>query len=113
VIDTETLPQTDRTPFARLDWRRIDERCAELGAHTHDERAERLGVGRASLFRWRAGTQDIGLRRAAEMAAAVGLHLREILLIAPPGSPPPSPPPPQPDRPPGPSTPPPPPGPRP
>lgn len=94
---------------ARLNFAKIDARCAELGANTGEERARLLDTGRVSLWRWRSGRADIGIDRAARLAERIGLSLEDITLEDPK---PPSPPPPQPRPPAGPGTPAPPPGPK-
>lgn len=92
-----------------LNFEVIDRRCAELGATTDAERAERLGTTASSLSRWRRGVMDITLDRAAQIAANIGLTLTEIVAENPK---PPSPPPPGPKPPAGPGSPKPPAGPR-
>lgn len=91
-----------------LDWDKIDQRCAELGAETTAAKARLLGAGRAQIYRWRDGTNDIGLARAADIARRLGFDLVDIVAMAnPPSKPPQGPRPPA-----GPQTPPPPAGPK-
>lgn len=93
-----TVGETGETVL--LDWELIDRECSARNARTGAERAELLGVGRASLYRWQAGN-DMGLRQAMKIAERLGLTLADILAV-PDGPRPPA----------GPQTPPPPPGPK-
>jgi hypothetical protein len=78
VLDTHPSSEPE-TATVRLDWQLIDARCVELGATTGAERALLLGAGRAQLYRWRHGTNDIGLARAGGVAARLGLALTDII----------------------------------
>lgn len=78
-------PETAETP--QLDWDLIDRLCANRGATTGTERAEMLGVGRASLYRWRDGA-PMTLANAAKIAARLGLALPDIMATGRPTAPP-------------------------
>lgn len=86
---TETST-ADATETVRLNWGLIEQRCADLGAHTSSERAQLLGVGRASLYRWRDGN-DITLARAVAIARKLGLELQQIVPMGSDDPPPPPP----------------------
>jgi hypothetical protein len=92
------------THAGALNFTKINERCAELGATTVAQRCALLKVSRAQLYRWLSGANDITTRRAMDLAARLDLPLAEVLapLKPKPKPKPPSHPPPQPRPPAGP-----------
>lgn len=92
MIDTETSSSETEHATVQLNWDLIDKLCARRGKITGADRAEFLGASRAQLYRWQEGTNDIGLKRAGDLASRLGLTLTEIVLQDPPPLPPPPPP---------------------
>jgi hypothetical protein len=97
---TETTQVSGGETRASLNFAKINERCAALGATTVAQRCALLKVSRAQLYRWLSGANDITTRRALDLATRLDLSLADVL--APPKPKPPSHPPPQPRPPAGP-----------
>lgn len=87
---TETTATLMGETDAALDWDLIEDRCAELGAVTSNDRAVLLGISRASMYRWKAGG-PITLDTAAKIAQRIGRTLPQILAEPRPTSPKPGP----------------------
>lgn len=73
--DTATPPQSVTLEGFRLRWDAVKQRCGDLGDLTDSERAARLGVSLATLYRWRKGTHAPDIVRAYSASRALGLDI--------------------------------------
>jgi hypothetical protein len=82
VTETKSPTVGETAETVLLDWVLIDRACSARGAHTGTEKADLLGVGRASLYRWQAG-HNMGLRQAMKIAERLGMSLADIIADGP------------------------------
>lgn len=62
-----------------IDFDVFDEACKEQGAVDEEARAELVGTDRVTLWRWRTGRTQPGLRRVAGIATTLGVTVDELL----------------------------------
>ena len=76
-----TQESTEATPGLRLDVDLLERLIAKRGADTPQERADLLGVDRATYYRWLAGRIP-ELDKAMEAAARLGTRVDKLWLRA-------------------------------
>jgi hypothetical protein len=83
-----------------LRWHLVEQWCHDQGANSDVDRAERFGVNRMTVGRWKRGDTGVSLPVANRVSQVTGVSLTDLITDTPP--PVPTPPPPQPPRPSGP-----------
>ncbi len=96
-----TSPDSTSNGAQRLRWDVVNRRLEELGVPDDDTaRADKLGVTRMTIQRWKHGWTGVSLRQARRVSQIIGVQVDHLIDAGDDGRP--QPPPPQPPRPSGP-----------